>query len=106
MHVDLTDEHDAAMWVDLYEPQTEVSFVISVFCTNAVPQEDLVVHKKKVEQVRMWLQEATSSTAMRKYRVSSQTVSDVCVNAWLAEDTRLDRPCRCREDGDVARSCA
>ncbi|KAH7100697.1 P-loop containing nucleoside triphosphate hydrolase protein [Auriculariales sp. MPI-PUGE-AT-0066] len=50
---DRPEERDSSMWIDIFEPQTE---------------DELVVHKKKVDQVRMWLKEATLSPVLRKYR--------------------------------------
>ncbi|KAG5642066.1 hypothetical protein DXG03_003643 [Asterophora parasitica] len=50
-------EHDERMWTDIYEPTTEA---------------ELAVHKRKVEDVRRWLQEAFEggpSGALKKYRV-------------------------------------
>ncbi|KAI0916087.1 hypothetical protein AcV7_007186 [Taiwanofungus camphoratus] len=49
-------DHDDRMWVDRYEPTTE---------------EDLVVHKRKVQDVRQWLLEAFNggpSGKLTKYR--------------------------------------
>ncbi|KAF5381671.1 hypothetical protein D9615_005567 [Tricholomella constricta] len=49
-------DDDERMWVDIYEPTTEA---------------ELAVHKRKVEDVRRWLQEAFEggpSGALRKYR--------------------------------------
>ncbi|KZV83516.1 hypothetical protein EXIGLDRAFT_683706 [Exidia glandulosa HHB12029] len=43
----------ASLWVDIYEPSTE---------------EELVVHKKKLESIRQWLNEALNGGVLRKYR--------------------------------------
>ncbi|EIM79628.1 Rad17-domain-containing protein [Stereum hirsutum FP-91666 SS1] len=44
---------DDLMWVDVYEPETE---------------EDLAVHKRKVNDVRQWLLEAFQPSKLQKYR--------------------------------------
>ncbi|EJD07726.1 P-loop containing nucleoside triphosphate hydrolase protein [Fomitiporia mediterranea MF3/22] len=49
-------QHDDRLWIDVYEPQSEA---------------ELAVHKKKVEDVRRWLQEAFEGGNMgklKKYR--------------------------------------
>lgn len=67
------------LWVDIYEPMTEVScaFVhygerfFSLLCSG---QAELAVHVRKVEDVRRWFTEAFEggpSGKMRRYRVRS-----------------------------------
>ncbi|KAI0047880.1 P-loop containing nucleoside triphosphate hydrolase protein [Auriscalpium vulgare] len=49
----IEDAHDDRLWVDRFEPQSE---------------EELAVHKRKVEDVRRWLQEAFGGGKIAKYR--------------------------------------
>ena len=53
------------LWVDLHAPNNEVERVFSIHrCHDAsIPQNDCAVHKKKIEDVRIWLKGALSSDA-------------------------------------------
>lgn len=66
---------DDRLWVDIYEPTTEVYSLKYWFGLDWYPrgcQAELAVHKKKVEDVRRWFLEAFEggpSGRLKKYRV-------------------------------------
>ena len=62
--VDLCLSQDDRLWVDKYEPQS---------------LQDLVVHKRKVDDVRRWLEEAFTEKGRSKHRVGpSSSLSCLC----------------------------
>lgn len=70
-----TEELDDRLWVDIYEPTTEVRGLGFVFryYHKYLLQAELAVHVRKVRDVRQWLTEAfdeNKSSRLRKYRVS------------------------------------
>ena len=54
LSADLVSPQDARLWVDRYAPQS---------------LQDLAVHKRKVDDVRRWLEEAFSGKGRSKHRV-------------------------------------
>lgn len=81
------DDEDDSLWVDKYEPTSEVRRTLSLLSpiTSACPllklehqKAELAVHKRKVEDVRRWLLEAFEggpSAKLRKYRVRVCTLA-------------------------------
>jgi hypothetical protein len=78
---------DDRLWVDKYEP---------------LSLQDLAVHKRKVDDVRKWLQEAFTEKGHSKHRVGHIFVSPALkvTNAIYAAPTYPHWSCRFREDGN------
>ena len=125
------DRPDDRLWVDRYEPTTEVSLPLTRQAVSSTPsspkllprndthtdclKDELAVNKRKVQDVRQWLLEALTggpSGKLKKYRVRpprphpALTASFSLAPRTHAAHPSPHRPRGHRQDRDAARARA